>query len=170
MSDLDMLFKRVWFCKITGSEFVWDASSIRSAEAEVTALRTQASKADDLKQTIRDLEAKLPTGLPHRPVCESQQGHDPVYSSAVSLTLTHVELHYIIAMLERLGEYQSAAGCNDYEIPDTPENRGFVRAMISASDYPGDEPHIRDNGMIMTADYKVNGYLIDRLKEEMEAK
>lgn len=60
-------------------------------------------------------------------------------------------------MLEMASDEFSNHGCNDYELPATPENIEFVKGLIAWSDYPEDEPNIHD-GMIYLYDWQVMDY------------
>lgn len=56
-------------------------------------------------------------------------------------------------------------GCNDYELPNTPENLAFVKAMIASSDYPNDKPIFNsDKTKICVMDWQVMGYCVRVLK------
>lgn len=66
----------------------------------------------------------------------------------------------IRGFLEDLVERMGRAGCNDYELPDTPENRKLVvTAYAEASDW-----HLhRVDGKIRCADFMIVHELIRRL-------
>lgn len=60
-------------------------------------------------------------------------------------------------MLEVAADEFSNHGCNDYDIPDTPENRSFVERMIAASEWPSEKVEAV-RGRICVADYIVMRY------------
>lgn len=60
-------------------------------------------------------------------------------------------------MLELAGDQFSNHGCNDYELPNTPDNLAFVRRLIAASDDPEDEPH-GDGATLWLMDSEVMRY------------
>jgi hypothetical protein len=75
--------------------------------------------------------------------------------------MTKNELEILDGMLERLSDIMGNAGCNDYELPDTPENRELVtQAHHEELDFT-----IRVyKGMIQTTDWVVLGYLRKKLR------
>ena len=56
-------------------------------------------------------------------------------------------------MLQMAADEFSNHGCNDYNLPLTPENLEFVKGMIAASDYPEDEPHIYEKEQVIMVMY-----------------
>lgn len=70
-----------------------------------------------------------------------------------------VILRIAAKMLDMAADEFANHGCNDYRLPNTPENLAFVEAMIAASDYPNDEPIFSsDETKIYVMDWQVMGY------------
>ncbi len=58
-------------------------------------------------------------------------------------------------------------GCNDFVLPNTPENMEFVRGMIAAGDYPSDEPQVsNDNTGIYLMDCTLMRYCRELILKE----
>jgi hypothetical protein len=71
-------------------------------------------------------------------------------------------------MLELAADEFSNHTSNDFELPNTPENLEFVKAMDKAvgdPDYPDEEPNL-DGSKIYVMDWMVMRYCIKLLKEE----
>lgn len=84
--------------------------------------------------------------------------------------MTKTQLTVIAAMLDMAADEFSNHGCNDYELPNTPENLEFVRTMIAASDYPDDEPHLSSDGArIYLMDWMVMRYCEDLIRQQVDA-
>lgn len=78
--------------------------------------------------------------------------------------LTPTQCQIAAKMLRLAADEFSNHGCNDYELPNTPNNLEFVNGMIAASDYPGDSPHIsRDGKSIYLMDWQVMIYCAELL-------
>ena len=71
--------------------------------------------------------------------------------------------------LDQLEDHMSNAGCNDYTLPNTPENKKFLREMISASfskddaEWMLEELEEQDCKTLYTIDSSVFGYLRRKL-------
>ena len=77
---------------------------------------------------------------------------------------TKAELHLLDEMLDYASNEMSNAGCNDFELEDTPENREIVtkaeQAMMG-DDFEGVSIY---KGKILTNDNLLVDYLRDRIK------
>lgn len=63
----------------------------------------------------------------------------------------------VIPLLKTATDQMANNTCNDYRIPDTPENRKFIEAMHQ---WNGDsEGYIAKDGWIYTMDWFVLGYI-----------
>jgi hypothetical protein len=65
-----------------------------------------------------------------------------IYERDNQLKINATILKVAAQLLRESASAYSNHGCNDYELPNTPENMEFVRAMIAASDYPDDVPQL----------------------------
>lgn len=84
--------------------------------------------------------------------------------------LTPTQRQIAAAMLDLAANDFSGHICNDMSLHNTPANREFVRGMIAASDYPGDDLHIsKDGALIYVMDWQVMRYCADLLRKEIEA-
>lgn len=85
------------------------------------------------------------------------------------MKLTNAQIEAFRFIIDYADTYMSNAGCNDAELPNTPENLEMINDMIAASDYPDDEPDISDDGKaIYFSDFMMAGYcsrLLDKMKE-----
>lgn len=80
--------------------------------------------------------------------------------------MTKHEAMLLDEMLEELDERFSRAGCNDYSLPDTPENWQLVKEAEAETekDNPDPEPYVRD-GKVHTSDFIVLAHLRKKLRE-----
>jgi hypothetical protein len=56
-------------------------------------------------------------------------------------------------------------GCNDYELPNTPENLAFVKRLNVAAGYHEDELNISENGKVI---YLINYQIMDYCAKVLE--
>lgn len=76
--------------------------------------------------------------------------------------MTKNEWHIIDGFLDRLSDVMSAAGCNDFQLPDTPENR-----MLCTAAYPDEELRVR-KGQIYCDDFTILNEIRQRLAKEYQ--
>lgn len=76
------------------------------------------------------------------------------------------EMIVLVGFLNELSDEFSNAGCNDFELPNTPENRELIIAAEKHADCYEEEWHENDKDTISSSDTIVLEYLIHRLKEE----
>lgn len=68
-----------------------------------------------------------------------------------------LEMTILFEFLDRLADSMGNAGCNDYELPDTPEGWALRREVEAAMDEPG------DCDRLSTYDWAVLSVLRDKL-------
>lgn len=74
----------------------------------------------------------------------------------------------LAGLLEYVGDVLGPRVCNDYEIPDTPTNRAFVRAMNEWSEpdaLPEDKELLIYDGNIIVMDWQLTGYFAHLARE-----
>ena len=90
--------------------------------------------------------------------------------------LTKTEWKILVEFLEELDERFSNAGCNDYKMPNTPENRRFVEKMLkwAHEDDPDGQEETRsafgwdnDEEELFMFDGMALGFLIHRIKAQI---
>jgi hypothetical protein len=81
----------------------------------------------------------------------------------MKVELNDAEYAVFMDLLQDLSERYSNAGCNDYELEDTPENREWV-SKAETVDYKDKKLHLY-RGKILTQDITLLGYFIDKLEE-----
>lgn len=74
-----------------------------------------------------------------------------------------VDARIAAQMLNLAADQFGNHGCNDFELPNTPENMEFIKRVIAWSDYPEDEPHLHAD-QILTMDWEVMRYCADVLE------
>lgn len=92
------------------------------------------------------------------PLCHQDQ-------EVTSINLSKTEKTVLLSFLEELIERFGNDGCNDNSMPDTPENREFLKAVSKESDevnYYVDD----DSDLIYGDNMEVVSYLISRVKEQ----
>jgi hypothetical protein len=82
--------------------------------------------------------------------------------------LTPTQRKIAAHMLRLAAESYSNHGCNDFELPNTPNNLQFVKDMIAQSDYMEDAPSIH-NGNLLMLDWEVMEYCADLLDPQENA-
>ncbi len=65
------------------------------------------------------------------------------------MTLTKTQRIITATMLDMAADEFANHSCNDYVLPNSPENIEFVRGMIAAGDYPSGEPQISKDGKLI---------------------
>jgi hypothetical protein len=95
-----------------------------------------------------------------------------------TVTLDSEEWGLFIALAGRLEDVMSNAGCNDFEMDDTPANRTLfdaaeadnvgmtVEEWRASPDYLKPQIH---RGKILCADFQVFGYLFGQIKRQVAA-
>lgn len=79
-----------------------------------------------------------------------------------------VDLEFAAKLLDLAAESFGNHGCNDYEIPNTPENLDFAKRLITWSDYPEDKPNIHGE-IIYLMDWEIMRFLADEISKEASA-
>lgn len=92
----------------------------------------------------------------------------------VTVSFTANETKILLDFLDQLNDYFGSAGCNDYTLPDSPENRLLIETAAAIShgttlerwrkdeDYIAPEPHHRK---LFTFDLELLHYLEDKIKK-----
>lgn len=81
--------------------------------------------------------------------------------------MSPTESAYAAAFLDELGERYGNDGCNDFFLPNTPENRKLVQAALNWNSQDPEERKIHTHkGLIETDNYLIAGYLGHLLKVE----
>lgn len=80
-------------------------------------------------------------------------------------SLHRTEARVAADLLDLAADKFSNHGCNDFELPNTPEHLELTRRLIAASDYPEDEPQLSADGTaIYLMDWQVMRYCADVLR------
>ena len=83
--------------------------------------------------------------------------------------LTKTEKELLFGFIDEWHEYQSNAGCNDFTMPNTQENRSFMRAMCG---WCGDKETLNclntEDDEIGTMDGLVLDFIAHRLRQEIK--
>ena len=80
--------------------------------------------------------------------------------------MTKAEQKLAAELLNTASDKFGNHGCNDYSLPDTPENRKLVEASNKFNFGEDVELNI-SKGKIWTTDFSLMGYLADRLEKEL---
>ena len=78
------------------------------------------------------------------------------------IELTEGEYEFLRYCLRTCSDTFSTAGCNDYRLPDTPQNRAMARAAYDWSAGEDREPATDGKGNLVTEDSVLIGYLQGR--------
>lgn len=87
------------------------------------------------------------------------------------VNLKEQELKLIVDFLDVLGDKLGNAGCNDFELEDTPDNRALIAKAALYNDPKAteedQEPMVYD-GKLLTQDTLICGYLKSRITKVLE--
>lgn len=84
---------------------------------------------------------------------------------SIALTLTETERRVLVDLLNQLHDHQSTAGCNDYELPVTPEGLQFAVLVETSAGYDSTDVVYTADTIYMT-DWMITDYFLGRLDED----
>lgn len=83
------------------------------------------------------------------------------------MNLTSAERDMLLGFLEEYSDQMACESCNDYELPNTPENLLLVKEAEQLSSGDDEEPQLSADGkMIYTTDFIILDYLANKIRGE----
>ena len=84
----------------------------------------------------------------------------------VTVTLNRADWLALLEFCDRYGDVLGSAGCNDFELPATPEHRDLLTRVEKAHGY--DDPPAESEGMLCGLDWMVLGYVADEVRQQVD--